>query len=357
MKNLLYILLLGLMFYSCETSEPSKELLNQIQVVGSHNSYKLKMDALLWQSVFAEDSIQALQLDYGHVPLTRQLDLGLRSLELDVFHDPQGGKYQQPAGLGFVKMLGGTPTPFDAEVMETSGLKVFHIHDFDFRSNCGTFKICLNEIKNWSQTHPDHIPIIITLNAKDEFIDRPGFERPLLFTKAALDSIDQEILEVFDEKQLIQPDDIRGTASSLEQAVLTKGWGGLATARGKLLIVLDQNDVIMDRYIEGHPGLKSRVMFVNAPAGTPEAAFLILNEPIEDFDLIQQRVREGYLVRTRADAGTWEARRNDKTRFEKALKSGAHVISTDYYLPDTSLGTDYQISLPEGKVYSIRNQE
>lgn len=356
MKKLLIILLFGTSLLIGCASESPKVQWNQIQVLGSHNSYKLKMDPLLWQTVFAEDSVQAMQLDYGHQSLTEQLQLGLRSLELDVFHDPKGEKFKKPAGLNIVKILGGAPAFFDSVSMKTPGLKVFHIHDFDFRSNCGTFKMCLSEIKSWSLKHPDHIPIIITLNAKDEFINRPGFEKPFVFSKAALDSIDLEISQVFAPKELITPDDIRGDLPSLEQAVLSKGWGSLEDARGKILFVLDHNNEIMDRYIDGHPGLKDRIMFTNAPVGTAEAAFLILNEPIRDFDLIRQRVEQGYLVRTRADAGTWEARRNDKKRFEKALASGAHVISTDYYVPDTALGTGYEITLPEGAVFVRREK-
>lgn len=312
------------------------------------------MDPLIWEGVFAEDSVQAMQLDYGHISLTEQLDLGLRSLEIDVYHDPEGGKFKHPFGLKMIEMAGATAIPFDTSIMISPGLKVLHNHDFDFRSNCGTFKICLDEIKAWSIAHPDHLPIIITLNTKEEFIDRPGFTKPFIFSNAALDTIDLEIQEVFAKGQLITPNDIRGDLPSLEKAVLTKGWGTLDDALGKFLFVLDQNNEVLDRYIEGHPGLKNRIMFANAPAGTPEAAFLILNEPVDDFELIQRRVKEGYLVRTRADAGTWEARRNDKSRFEKALASGAQVISTDYYIPDEKLGTGYQIQLPGGFYHKMK---
>ena len=157
---------------------------------------------------------------------------------------------------------------------------------------------------------------------------------------------DMEILSVFGKEKLIRPDDIRGDVQSLEEAVIQNGWGDLEAAKGKFLFVLDQNNEIMDRYIDGHPGLKDRVMFVNAPVGTPEAAFLILNDPFEDFDLIQKRVKQGYFVRTRADAGTWEARNNDYTRYEKAKASGAHVISTDYYNSDKKIGTGFKVPLP-----------
>ncbi len=55
-------------------------------------------------------------------------------------------------------------------------------------------------------------------------------------------------------------------------------------------------------------------------------------------------MEQGYMVRTRADADTKEARKNDYSRFEAAIESGAQVITTDYYLPDEKLGNDYHIS-------------
>jgi hypothetical protein len=57
-------------------------------------------------------------------------------------------------------------------------------------------------------------------------------------------------------------------------------------------------------------------------------------------------VRSGYLVRTRADEGTQEARRGDYHRLEAALSSGAQYVSTDYYLPDKRFPTHYQVQLP-----------
>jgi hypothetical protein len=44
------------------------------------------------------------------------------------------------------------------------------------------------------------------------------------------------------------------------------------------------------------------------------------------------------MVRTRSDAGTLEARKNDYTRFFAALTSNAQIISTDYYKADPSIG-------------------
>ena len=89
-------------------------------------------------------------------------------------------------------------------------------------------------------------------------------------------------------------------------------------------------------------------MFADASEGTPEAAFHIVNEPIEQGERIRQLVEAGYMVRTRSDAGTVEARRNDTQRREAAFASGAHIVTTDYFRPDPAMGTDYQVSLPDG---------
>jgi len=349
MRIVLYLSILVFTLQNCKHDQ-SVIRMNHIQILGSHNSYKEKMDSILWETIYIQDSLQALGLDYGHIPLADQLDMGICALELDVFHDPEGGRYSAPQGLFFALNTGFYPKAFDGEVMQGPGMKVLHIQDIDFRSSCPTFKDCLNQVNQWSKDHPSHLPIIITLNAKDEKIDLENSVVPLKFNSHALDKIDQEIRSVFKEDQLITPYKVRGEAATLEEAVLTRGWPILEESRGKFLFVLDENGEKLSNYIKGHPSLAGRVMFVNAPFGTPEAAFLIINKPDKDFVKIHELVKKGYFARTRADAGTWEARRNDKSRFEKALASGAQVISTDYYLPDSSLGTDYQIQLPGGKV-------
>jgi hypothetical protein len=89
-------------------------------------------------------------------------------------------------------------------------------------------------------------------------------------------------------------------------------------------------------------------MFVNALEGSPEAAFRIVNDPITSFHYIQKLVRAGYLVRTRADADTIEARNGDDTRMQAAFESGAQFVSTDYYRPNPSFQTGYQVRLPGG---------
>jgi hypothetical protein len=122
----------------------------------------------------------------------------------------------------------------------------------------------------------------------------------------------------------------------------------LSNARGKFFFVLDETGQKLQTYVKEHPSLKGRVMFVNAEEGNPEAAFRIVNDPKKDWPYIQYLVRSGYYVRTRADADTVEARKNDYSRWRAALISGAQIISTDYYVPDPKLKTGYHVNLPGG---------
>jgi hypothetical protein len=72
--------------------------MNDIQVVGSHNSFKAQIPAPILDSLRARDPRLAEALDYYHLPLSAQLDAGVRQVEIDIFADPAGGRYAHPAG-------------------------------------------------------------------------------------------------------------------------------------------------------------------------------------------------------------------------------------------------------------------
>jgi len=347
MKNIynIFLFISILLIISCSTPDDMK--LNHIQVLGSHNSYKKAIQPELLQQCMKEDPETFTTLDYFHLDIESQLDLGLRNLEIDVLHDPQGGRYKHPVGNQLLAQFGAAPIPFDEDnEMSAPGFKVLHIQDLDFQTSCYTLQSCLAQIKSWSNKHPNHIPIVITLNAKTDSINRAGFTEPLPFTSAVFDALDLELIQGLGKENIIMPNDVRADYQTLNEAVLAHNWPNLENAKGKFLLALDEIGRKQEQYIKDHPSLDNRVMFVNAPAGTPESAFLVLNEPKELQSEIKQRVKEGYLVRTRADANTLEARQGDLSRFEAAIRSGAHFISTDYYHRSQGYGNDYLVSLP-----------
>jgi len=345
-----YIWLFALFAIGCSPSDKDKIAINQIQIIGSHNSYKQEIERPVMELILAKDS-NGINLDYAHIPIKDQLDLGLRGLEIDVLHDPQGGRYKEPLALRMLKEKGIGTLPYDtASVLSQGGLKVLHVSDIDFRSHCLLFKNCLLEVKQWSDSNPDHVPIIITINPKDSGSDEPGFARVLPFTPNVLDSLDQEILSVFSSSDLITPDFVQGKSTSLREAVTSVGWPALDVSKGKVLFVLDADASVTEMYIKN--SLKAKPMFPNVSADDPNAAFFIMNDPKTQGAEIRERVKAGFMVRTRADADTREARVQDYSRLEAAIESGAQLISTDYYLGRLSPSGKFQVSLKDGKYQS-----
>jgi hypothetical protein len=220
------------------------------------------------------------------------------------------------------------------------------VQDIDFRAVCMTLIACLQELKAWSKAHPDHVPILLTMNAKDDEIPFPGSVTPLKFDTAAFDALDAEILSVFSRDDIVTPDQVQGSYPTLRDAVLQHGWPTLGETRGKILFALDEEGDKLKAYQGGRKSLEGRVMFINTTEDSPAAAYLTLNEALTDTAHITKDVELGFLVRTRADADTVEARANDTARRDKALASGAQYVSTDYMHPDTRFGA-YQARLPE----------
>jgi hypothetical protein len=344
--------LAGLAIFGSAAVAAAPPRLNDIQLLGSHNSYKEPIDPPLFALLLELRSPARIRpLEYGHPPLRDQLDAGLRALELDVYYDPDGGRYASPRGLAWLAERGlAAARPFDPQgEMKAPGMKVLHVQDLDFRSNCAVLIRCLDELRRWSDAHPRHLPIVVTMNAKDDTLTGiEGVVEPLPFAAAAYDALDREILAVLPRERLIVPDDVLGAHDTLRDAVLAAAWPTLDRARGRFLFVLDESGAKRDRYVAGHPSLRGRVLFVNAPPEADEAAFLILNEPIAEGARIRELVKQGFMVRTRADADTREARSGETARREAAFTSGAQVVSTDYHLPNPAFGTGYSVSLPGG---------
>jgi len=165
------------------------------------------------------------------------------------------------------------------------------------------------------------------------------------FTTATFDALDAEIRSVFARDEMITPDQVRGHHRTLDEAVRKGGWPTLVQARGKVICLMDQARV-GPIYLEGHPGLRGRVLFTNATPGRPDAAFV--EENADDAARIASLVRQGYLVRVQADSDTVEARAKDTRRRDNALSSGAQIVSTDYPQFEPAKWSGYAVSLPKG---------
>jgi hypothetical protein len=279
--------------------------LNQVQVLATHNSFHIQQDV----PIAASPTTQ-----YTHPPLDQQLDVGVRGFEIDVVNAPDG---QFP---------------------------VLHTPVVDNTSNCTPLAQCLDVTRAWSRAHPGHVPIFILVEPKDDPIDFVIDPQLRPFDAAGLDQLDALVRSSLG-RRLITPDSVRGKAKTLRAAVTGRGWPTMGKTRGKVMVILNTGGVVRDTYLQGHPSLEKRAMFVTAEERAPSAAVIKVDTP--DESRIQQLVKDGFIVRTRADGDLVEARANDVTRRDLALRSGAQIITTDFEVPVPAIGP-YVVQIPDG---------
>jgi len=340
-------------------TEPSDSIedvrLNELQVIGSHNSYHLAPEGALRAGLEAIVPEFAADLDYTHRTLTEQLEqYGIRQFEIDVHADPVGGHYSSRQGPPVV----GEPAESGIAELDQPGFKVMHIQDFDFRTTCLTLVACLAEIEVWSTAHPTHVPLHIMIEIKEETVEQIAEDAdfglpdlgvdwtvPIPTTAALLTDLENEVLSVFERDRIITPDDIRGEYTTLPEAIAHNGWPTLGASRGKVMVsLLDRGDSA-DLYRSGSPALEGRLFFTHAEPGAPDAAIVRFDDPVADADAIAEALAAGYLVRTRSDDD--DTPDGDTSQRDAALSSGAQYVSTDVY---EDVGRGFVVGLPGGAV-------
>src|ERR1700712_2420062 len=197
--------------------------LNQIQVIGTHNSYNggFAPSEAAWLKAKNPDAFS--KLDYSHPPLPVQFDGGARQIEIDIASDPQGGRYSHPQIVNLVKeeKLPADPDFDPQHLMDKPGIKVLHVVDLNQRSNCQPFTECLRQVRDWAHAHPRAVPLFVLVENKSGMTK--GITNGVLappFTAADFDEVDKEIRSVFSPSDMITPDQVRGTFPTLEAAVL-----------------------------------------------------------------------------------------------------------------------------------------
>jgi hypothetical protein len=246
---------------------------NHVQVEGTHNSYHVA-------------GTDEGELAYTHAPLTEQLDAqGVRQFEIDVQYDPQQDE-----------------------------LFVYHIPVVDMGTTCETFRVCLAELRTWSDAHRGHAPLVVLVEPKTPWAGD--------IADAMIARMEAEVAAAWPDR-VLTPAAVQGQHPDLATALATDGWPTLGETRGHLILSLLDRAEWMDAYTYGGTSLTGRTMFSNVPAESPLAAVILLDDPATDD--IASAVDAGILVRTRADTEL----AYDAARFELALESGAHALSTD----------------------------
>jgi hypothetical protein len=347
--------------------------INQLQIVGTHNSYAQPVDPKVldlvspiisgmmqkYSSMMSEEQKEKFKeyhpngmdlkegLNYNHPDFTEQLNANLRGLEIDVYYDPEGNRFSHPASYQVLQEKGVTDlASFNTEGLDKPGFKVLHMADIDFRTHYPTLKDALTALRNWSDQHPGHTPVFMMIEAKDSgFPVLENSTKVLPFDQKAYDDLDEEIIKYLGKNKIITPKEVQGKYNTLREAVTHNNWPTLSESKGKFIFMLlpgsagtlsSKNNPYL---ING--SLKERLMFLNSEPDDSFAAFILRDNAIVRQKEIQDLVKKGFMVRTRSDIETYEAKVNDLTRSKAAFSSGAQVISTDFFRPGNTYDTPY----------------
>ena len=270
--------------------------INRLRMIATHNSYHIEPDWIRRFLIGIVEPDEPAKLRYSHEPLWEQLESGIRSFELDV-------RYRR------------------------NRFAITHVPLVDNRGSHPDFELTLAEIDLWSAQNPNHVPIVVLLELKRDWMFLDPFLKE--WDADALAALDQSVRRSIGTDRILSPDDLTRGAPSLAESVSLLGWPTLGALRGMIIFVAHTSAATDELYIAGDPTLSGRAMFTSRPATLPDgeerpdAIFAIHNEP--DGESIAGLLAQGLIVRTRADG---DGLFTDAQR-DAAMASGAQIISTD----------------------------
>jgi hypothetical protein len=160
-------------------------------------------------------------------------------------------------------------------------------------------------------------------------------------------ALDDKILSVWPRERMVTPDDLQGGYPTIKDALAARGWPTLGETRGMAFFIMLDYANWRESYTRGGTSTEGRVLHADSLGDLDITGFARLDSPIEMEGPIREAVEnKNLIVRTRADTAGIEARENDYTRFEKALETGAQLISTDF--PAKVDEHEYWVEIPDG---------
>ncbi|MCR3906867.1 MAG: Ca2+-dependent phosphoinositide-specific phospholipase C [Tenericutes bacterium] len=294
--------------------------LNEIQILATHNSYKKAGTALGRLFVGLGDSFdEARALKYGYNNLTTQFESGIRSMEFDVR-------------------------------LRKDSFVLTHVPLVDNSSVAPNFELALEEIDLFSTNHPNHIPIIILMEIKNDW----------MILDHALQNIESEELEKLNSllidklgNRLYQPNEMLESGKTLRETIQTTGWPSVSSLLGKIIFVLHPGD-FTDMYYELDSTLETQAMFIGSYSSQIDqdyASFVVHNQV--DVEFIQSLVEANLIVRTRIDSNLLF----EQQRYIDAISSGAQILTSDFTIGRSDLKLDEMIYLPNNKLIIKRINE
>ncbi len=301
--------------------------LNEYQYLTTHNSYKPDM-LFTFKYFFRFSGIRNAfdyprrGLEYKHNTLTDQLEMGIRGFEIDLNNT----------------VIDGVNT-----------FESYHINVVDMRSNCINLELTLKELKLYSENNPDHLPITIVMQQKNEAAIMPNVEK---FDLTAMQALDEIVAENLGE-QLITPRDILSISEESDYSSLrtNDNWPTLDELKGKIIVLAYQGTATYE-WLDTDTTLLSFSMFPMlkyADLETYDCGTFLSVHKGSDLE-IADYVSQNYIIRTEIDS----YQDIDEFRKENAISSGAQLLYGDY--PPKINGTDEYISyLDDDNHTVIRN--
>jgi len=335
----LFVVVLGFLINPVlSQSFPDGIGLNHIRVLASHNSYKVQPSPRTmkfinrFRKVLGEEN-QPFQLAYSHKSIREQLsNYTIRGLELDVYNDPKGGRYFKHRLNFFIPKQRIREAKYRR--LKEPGFKIIHIPDIDYQTNYLFLKDALVELNQWSIANPTHAPVFINIELKGSALgDEAGILRLMGFKKAI--PFDEQSLRAMDDlfksslSTLYTPMEFQNGNVTLQDRITHQGWPTIKEVRGRIFVIVQGSGLPF--YPKQNQGA-----FIYGVPSDPNCIFLLRDDPSSPSEI--KALCDRYIVRTRTDAGTIEARNNDYSRLNNALASGAQILSTDYYIADPSIG-------------------
>ncbi|MEH0021750.1 MAG: Ca2+-dependent phosphoinositide-specific phospholipase C [Desulfobacter sp.] len=186
---------------------------NQVRQKSSHNSYQRKEgypdQALYWR---------------------------IRSMEIDIHNSNNGAGWPQLNGNWYV----------------------YHASVVDQSTSVNTFSDALDVLAAFHTAVPDHEPVTIWVDLKDDFV--AGRDQ----TPASMDRL---IADRLGRDNIWGPPDLIGSQASLQQAVAAYGWPVLADLQGKFIFGcttgdLSSPDSVLNQYVDNGATANQRLAFV-----------------------------------------------------------------------------------------------
>jgi Phosphoinositide phospholipase C, Ca2+-dependent len=274
--------------------------LHHAQWKGTHNSYHLEPPLPFDASH-----------EYSHAPLPEQLDAqGVRAFELDVHR----------------------------ELDET--LSVYHILGIDSQTTCDTLEACLQQIKGWSDEHPEHLPVVIWLELKDDTGGLP------LDEPEPLQLLDDVVTGVFPPAQLLTPDDVQGEFPTLRARLQAEGWPTLGELRGQVLVTILDTDAPAELYTEGYTTLAGRPLFVRADSDQLELPWAAIAKLGSGETEAIATAHAGHLLVATNVCGAGDSDDECFAARQAAIDAGIHMLKDDFPAPVPE--REYWLDFPDG---------